>query len=63
MLKIEEYLTSAKVVFKEIDLFTLRLAGNEVVSVESIHGISGYHVVKFSMNSPMSESIIDFLSQ
>lgn len=63
LLKIEEYLSRAKVIFKEIDLFSLRLQNNEVISVESIHGISGYHVVKFTTNSPVSESIIDFLSQ
>ena len=63
LLRIQEYLNNAKLTFKEVDSFSLRLQGNELVSVESIHGISGYHVVKFSVQSAVSEGIIEYLGQ
>lgn len=62
-LKICDFLNKGKMVFKEVDSFTLRLQNNEVISVESIHGLGGYHIVKFSNYSSFADSIIDFLSQ
>jgi hypothetical protein len=56
--RVEEYLTSSKVAFKEVDLFSVRLGGGELISVESIHGIGGYHIVKFSAGSALNEGVL-----
>lgn len=54
LIKIMDHLSKLKITFKEIDMFSLKLSTGEVVSIESIHGISGYHLVKFALNSPIS---------
>ena len=58
-----EHLKSIGVQFKEVDLFSIRLQSGETISVESIHGIAGYHIVKFSSNSSLSEGIIEYLTK
>lgn len=62
LLRIVEHLNAQKVSFKEVDLFTVRLASNELISVESIHGISGYHIVKFSNSNTVSEGLLQHLA-
>ena len=61
MEKIIELLHTLKPPFKDIDNFTLRVQTGETVSVESIHGISGYHIVKFSSNTALNDKVIEHL--
>lgn len=64
MTRIMTYLAKINIKFMENDPYSLLLLqDNEKITVESVQGISGLHLVKFNTNNPLNESIIEILSK
>jgi hypothetical protein len=64
MLKVIQCLTNRlNMKYQELDAYSLQVADSEQISVESIQGVAGYYLLKFSTNHPLNEAIVDYVAR
>jgi hypothetical protein len=60
--KIVNLLGKLKLRYQEVDVYSLSM-GSQQISIESVQGIPGLHLVKFNGEHPVNQTIIEVLSK
>lgn len=60
--KIIGLLSKLKLRYQEVDAYSLSM-GSQQISIESVQGIAGLHLVKFNAEHPVNQTIIEVLSK
>lgn len=61
--KITNLLVKMNVRYYEPEVFSLQANGGPQLSIESVQGIAGLHLVKFQNDHPLNQTILEVLSK
>jgi DNA relaxase NicK len=60
--KVVGLLSKLKLRYQEVDAYSLSM-GSQQISIESVQGIAGLHLIKFNAEHPVNQTIIEVLSK